>query len=796
MEDDVVMTDAPLHLVAGNMDPLPDELFCKILLKVNWREIITLGRTCKRIWGICQDNGLWFVVARYLLRQQRRMPRDEFYKLGPSARMDVQMGLVVENMLRWLNHSNRYMLTSLVDLPPEKTDAVLDEHGAVVVAPGPLIPGTVAYHSKVCQRKFTRIAEFGMAYISDDGELGPALSTTALSDEYMVAGTDQAIGFSRLLQNAFGTLVSPLTKPDGSLSHRPDNDPLVIVMAKDETKAHFKLQLPLHAMLQDWTHIWYQFVRICWIEARRQVVMSQTVHNLSAFYNIKMRNVQMHEMVQYGLNQRTQAQLDAANNNNNNDDDENMAAEAALPGSAFPTIIECPTEEAINKFELDHPGGALTCTTCKRVVSIGGSERFNNNTASALMPFHGENVVFCTSECMLKAMHKFNHTTVLCSNPKCRSAIPLTRALGSIIAYERDPTRRLIMYPQMVEYMKAKAAQGTFPPEVRLDIIDVVEDMTENGMVWWNLAHYNNNDAQFIVDQNALPFAFQVNRDTLRQISRTPAIPTIVNGDYCSFHHHAHQLKQLPTSAAPTAVDNYLGTSTETWDDRLERYQLFKQRLTDDYRYPIVGDRRGIAQHLTLPPKTDINRGACLPLGTLGLGLPAVKAFFNIPFLTLGYGVVEQSIDRFYHLESRALLDQLNSTKFNAFCTGSCMRGSQCITRCLNRACRAVFDLEMAPLSLECYELAMVFVDKTDHKKTFQNSKGYVCDEFCAKAYVKSLSQRSPAATAVSTTTQSSSLGKLTNPNNKRTHVAATSDDTTAIATGTPTKRPRPLEDD
>lgn len=745
---EVVVDDAK-PLLKETEDPkrntsedVPDEVLLRILIQLSWRQVGRIGRVNRRWLRVSQDNGIWLSVVCRLLETKRRVDVEVmqhwYSPLGiPDSRnfeWDIYLGRVVENMFRWLNYSTKHLIVSLDERKPPQAPA--DTNGsatATATVPNPGVPARlVPWRRQPRDHSIGRIEAFGMATIDDAGNIGTCISSrdVSMDREWFATGTSQSVAFAKLLQEAVGALISPLTKPINSRSHPKDCDPLTLVIGQDESQSHYVLHMPMRRYLYDINHIWRNFVKLCWMEATRQREASHAIHDLSAYHNIKLRNLQRHELAHGRLS---------------------VLKQPAGSLDNFPSIIEFPSESAVNNYELHHPGGALSCSSCKRVVSIGQSEPFLNNVASALMPFDGQQVVFCSSHCFMKGSSMFRDNMLMCSNPACRSSIPLPRALGSHIR----PSEDTIHLKHWMDTTGITAfdsdALKPFNDEIKNDMTEEMSQLYTKGYHWWTLAnHYR------FSFQHTMPRVWPMQTiltEAGQRFTYPPhhvAVPVFPNQSIVTepFLHSNYYLKRLPTTDQATRVDGYLSTSTEVWEDRLTRYQLFKTKLahtllaselfkesspTAPSQQPSSSGNDIKRSAVVSAADIDIHRGYGIPFGTIGLGLPAVRAFFDIPFLKLNSQV--ESVEHVDHLEGRKLVQILNALKLKPYCTGSCMRGSNCTTRCLNRNCRSVFDLEMAALSLECYELKLIIVDPDDPTNTRESSKGYVCDEYCAQAY-------------------------------------------------------------
>jgi hypothetical protein len=111
-------------------------------------------------------------------------------------------------------------------------------------------------------------------------------------------GEEVSIQVANLWSRAFSTLVTPLTNPKSSFTHRSNDDPMTLVLDHDESKTHHILRMPLKRLVSEPMEIWRSMFRMAWIDDMRSEQALVTVENLSAFYETKFATQLGYETVQ------------------------------------------------------------------------------------------------------------------------------------------------------------------------------------------------------------------------------------------------------------------------------------------------------------------------------------------------------------------------------------------------------------------------------------------------------------------------------------------------------------------
>lgn len=575
--------------------------------------------------------------------------------------------------------------------------------------------------------------DFEMAPIDEKTkDVKAVLRSNLINDDIPRQIDVQSIAFSKLIARAFTNAVSPVIQPDSKNCRPSSKDPTCIIMGMDEKKPHYAIRMPLRSILTDHTCIWRSVVRLCWIDHMRERQMIIAYENIEMFYNKKLRNQLALEV------------MDGVLSTN--------AIKEPHSITTYPSMVTPPTTEQIKLFELRSPGCSFYCSVCGKLLGAGDSEDFTQPHTSSLVPIFNQTARFCSTRCLSVSLQVKDRNTVRCCNDSCGAKIGFASALGSRCDFR---------------------IRHTFESQPRSDPTDVTSPMNNKFSVKLGSAEFKAfsdeiysalAETEAIIDHSVNMWRAMVPVvDKYNLYSSMICRPSEVLPRICSIF-DAHALKTLLMSyhTIEGLLRVYKLDGSEMWNRRFDRLEIFRQKLWKEFNFYLGIDRqsnraadpRGFMFTQDCTPdilraddtrvrlrgptvKPIIEFGQCLPFATLGLGLPIVREFSQAPFLTV-HGGKYGSSNAWDHTDPRApssdAMRIASTLKYDAYCSSSCMRGDKNTTRCMNLKCNAVLDTTAAIVTLECMELLFITPLGDDQAKT--TLLGYVCDEYCAEAYM------------------------------------------------------------
>lgn len=586
--------------------------------------------------------------------------------------------------------------------------------------------------------------EFDMASLDEKtGDIQSVLRTALINDEIPRHINVQSQSFSRLIARAFSNVLAPILQPDSKNCKPNPHDPTSIIMGMDIKKPHYAIRMPLRSILLDHACIWRSIVRLCWIDHMRERQVIIAYENLEMFYNKKMRHQMALEVI------------DGITSTN--------AEKEPYSVTTYPSMVRPPSTDQVRAFEQRSPGCSFYCSACGKLLGAGDSETFTAPHTSSLMPIYNQSARFCSTRCLCVALRVKDRNTVRCANPQCGAHINLAMALGS----------------------RCDLRDGTTPPQRQslTDPWDLTSPVYKKFSVKMGSAQYKAFsediysallDTESIIDQSVTDWRRMINVYERYNIYSSMISQTQdITPKSCSIM-DSHLLKVMMAQSQKQMdrlVFSYNLEGIDIWQRRIKRLNLLYLKLWSSFNSALGIDRNtdrrdpfmfaqdsaqplgiagaGAPPNIQLPlqprslttSKPIVEFGQCLPFATLGIGLPVVREFMHIPFLAnheSKYGMTN-AWDRTDPRSSSADAMKIAAAlKYDAFCSSSCMRGDHNDVRCLNTKCNAVLDTTAAIITLECMEVLFVVPEEAvgPGRQPTTTLMGYVCDEYCASAYM------------------------------------------------------------
>jgi hypothetical protein len=328
---------------------VPHDMLYLIMLDLDYVDVERLGATCRTFLRLSRHNAIWFAqfqairakrtysldvegVSYFLmppvaLRQPLQPPEMIFTSLTWRPRMrqirEIRLAFHFDRILLWLAQANHGVHLEFVIPPPPPpppasattTPSQIQPQAQVLTvddAP-PWRVGSRPPHDFLLSRRTLVEAEPESEVDGGGGDdktvevAGPtvkAVDDCTLDTRKMRAvklslhGEEVSIQVANLWSKAFATLVTPLTNPKSSFTHRSNDDPMTLVLDHDESKTHHILRMPLKRLVSDPMEIWRSMFRMAWIDDMRSEQAMVTVENLSAFYETKFATQLGYETVQ------------------------------------------------------------------------------------------------------------------------------------------------------------------------------------------------------------------------------------------------------------------------------------------------------------------------------------------------------------------------------------------------------------------------------------------------------------------------------------------------------------------
>jgi hypothetical protein len=907
---------------------MPPDVLYLCCLELDYISIERLGTTCRFLVGVSRRNALWFAQFQAIRAARSRSfdvdhlnyhlaPQGTYAGLPPTTGdregiwtagdiftrltwrptlrkiREIRLAFHFDRILLWLSHAKHGVHIEFIEPPPPPPPPTS-------VAPTASLPTSVAAtaapaittaappdrvrvkiwppHDFLLSRRtmlplpgrFKPHLDEEVEHIDDC-----TMDTRKLrANKLNMHGEEVAIQLTEIWSTAFATVVSPLTNPSSSFTHRSNEDPMTLVLDHDETKTHHILRMPLKRLITDPMTIWRTMFRLAWIDDMRSEQAIIAVENLVAFYETKFSTQLGYETVQgqlsdeaehkmaaeiyhrkfhvYGhsayisdalsaarsavvvpsasssvkrdpkaaklLKKRKQLQakqrrqqktrklvkqrersvrlargedissssfssLSSEEEEKDSDDDEEEIEDKESDRLAYlktrkieryPIVTPFLSIDRVRQMDRDKPGLSVRCRICATPVAIGDSEPFTNEATSSLMPIVNQSHRYCSTRCLRHSLNRFGIERVSCANPRCTQQLPMSSVLGVVLtsreietAHETEHSTRdnvLAKYSvpifrwadstlsgsqylrQLHQIVSSRHLHATyealggglhlFSQDVRTDMVNTYEFLVSNRCYWNSLLKTIRGTA-----------AREPPGDLIRASSHTTPLDQLTLMT-------SHWLAHLPTSRSIAVLgDELQGVQNAGWQDRLKRYQLFRNRLSVARLEENMTTLMKIQHEEKTSERTyklstsysgDIHAGSDLPFATLGLGLPVVQTFFPMPQLQLVPPSESVSVSKSLNMaddkrEMSSILslaphEMLVSThdyeltamrsKFKAYCSSWCAHepktsnpyrsneeaSRMTASRCCNPKCQRVLDVASSPLSMECLELIRVVV--------------------------------------------------------------------------------------